>query len=244
MKKAKKKHRLKSFLVIFLFLYLIIMLGYYLFKTPIKNIYIYGNKYVSDLEIIETAGIKNYPSFLHVKTKSIKKKLEKNPFITKASIKKTILGKVTIKIDEAHPLFISKSDNLIYLSNEKTVANSDKYLGLPLLINYVPKNILKDFIDAFKNIDENIVAMINEIEYQREEKDDVVIDETRFLLRMNDTNTVYVNTINLKKLNQYAKICATTNGVKGIIYLNSNRDTISITSYDSIKNESKDKSEN
>ena len=77
-----------------------------------------------------------------------------------------------------------------------------------------------------------------------EEKEGVTIDETRFVLRMNDTNTVYVNTINLKRLNEYQKICATMDeNIKGIIYLNSNRDTISITSYESLKEQESKKEE-
>ena len=99
-------------------------------------------------------------------------------------------------------------------------------------------------IKKFKNINVSIRNMVSEIEYSLEEKEGVTIDETRFVLRMNDTNTVYVNTINLKRLNEYEKICATMDeGVKGIIYLNSNRDTISITSYESLKEQEAKKQE-
>lgn len=235
-KKVKRKHRIRSFLVIVLFFYLIGMIGYSLLKRPIKNIYILDTKYLTDLEIIETAGLKKYPAIIKVNNKKIKEKLEKLDLVDKATVKKNIWGEITIKISEAKPLFYSRSDNLVYLSNNKTTQNSDLYLGLPILINYTPKNILNDFIDKFKKIDESVIKMINEIEYSLEAKDDVTIDETRFILRMNDTNTVYVNTINLQRLNDYEKIFATMNdGLRGIIYLNSNRDTISITSYESLK---------
>ena len=242
MKKAKKKHRIRSFLVIILFFYLIGVFGYYLLKLPIKNIYVIGTNYLTDLEIIEIANLKDYPALIKVKNKKIEENLEKLDLVEEAKVKKNILGKVTITIDEAKPLFYSRSDNLVYLSNNKTTENSDKYLGLPILINYAPKEILKDFIKKFKEIDTSIIGMISEIEYSLEAKDDVTIDETRFILRMNDTNTVYVNTINLNRLNEYAKICATMDeSVKGIIYLNSNRDTISITSYESLKEQEEKK---
>lgn len=235
MKKVKKKHRIRSFLVIVLFFYLIGVSGYYLLKRPVKNILVSGTNHLSDLEIIETADLKNYPSLLKIKSKKIEEKLEKLSMVNDAKVNKNIFGKVTIKIDEAKPLFFSRSDNLIYLSNNKTISD-DRFLGLPILINYVPKDILKDFINKLKNIDDSIIKMISEIEYSLEEKDGITIDETRFILRMNDTNTVYVNTINLKRLNEYAKICATMDeNVNGIIYLNSNRDTISITSYERLK---------
>lgn len=244
MKKVKKKHRIRSFLVIILFFYLIGMLGYYLLNLPIKNIYVMGTNYLTDLEIIETAGLKDYPAIIKLKNKKIEKKLEKLDLVEEAKVKKNIFGKVTIIINEAQPLFYSRNDDLIYLSNGNTTENSNKYLGVPILINFVPEEILNNFIKKFKDIDSSIIGMISEIEYSLEEKDGVTIDDTRFILRMNDTNTVYVNTINLKRLNEYDKICATMDeGIRGIIYLNSNRDTISITSYDSLKDQEAKKQE-
>ena len=71
MKKVKKKHRIRSFLVIILFFYLIGMLGYYLLNLPIKNIYVMGTNYLTDLEIIETAGLKDYPAIIKLKNKKI-----------------------------------------------------------------------------------------------------------------------------------------------------------------------------
>ncbi len=244
MKKVKKKHRIRSFLVIILFFYLIGMLGYYLLNLPIKNIYVMGTNYLTDLEIIETAGLKDYPAIIKLKNKKIEKKLEKLDLVEEAKVKKNIFGKVTIIINEAQPLFYSRNADLIYLSNGNTTENSNKYLGVPILINFVPEEILNNFIKKFKDIDSSIIGMISEIEYSLEEKDGVTIDDTRFVLRMNDTNTVYVNTINLKRLNEYDKICATMDeGIRGIIYLNSNRDTISITSYDSLKDQEAKKQE-
>lgn len=244
MKKVKKKHRIRSFLVIILFFYLVGASGYYLLRLPIKNIYVIGTNYLTDLEIIETAGLKDYPALIKVKNNKIEKKLRKLDLVENVKVKKNIFGKVTIEVDEAKPLFYSRSNDLIYLSNNKTTENKDIYLGIPILINYVPKEILSDFIKKFKNIDTSIIKMVSEIEYSLEEKDGVTIDETRFILRMNDTNTVYVNTINLKRLNEYEKICATMDeNVKGIIYLNSNRDTISITSYESLKEQEAKKQE-
>lgn len=236
--KKKKKYHVKRIIVIILFLYLIFISGYYLLKKKIKNIYILNTTYINDLDIINAANLKDYPSIVKINKSKAEKNIKKLDLVNDVKIKKSIFGKVTIEIDEAKPLFYSRSDNLVYLSNNKTTNNNDKFLGLPILINYVPKDILKGFIEQLKNIDENILKMISEIEYSLEEKDGTIIDEERFVLRMNDTNTVYVNTVNLKRLNEYKKICATMNeGVKGYIYLNSNRETISVTPYDAVKKE-------
>ena len=54
-----------------------------------------------------------------------------------------------------------------------------------------------------------------------------MIDEYRFLLRMNDTNHVYVNIINMERLNDYEEIFATVGDIRGTVYLDSyNADNI------------------
>ena len=71
MKKVKKKHRIRSFLVIILFFYLIGVGVYYLLNLPIKNIYIIGTTYLNDLEVIDAANLKDYPPLIKVNNKKI-----------------------------------------------------------------------------------------------------------------------------------------------------------------------------
>ena len=59
------------------------------------------------------------------------------------------------------------------------------------------------------------------------------------MLRMNDTNIVYMNTVNIKKLNRYMEITSTiiaTNQEKyGVLYLDSSiEDRFSFESFESI----------
>ena len=69
--------------------------------------------------------------------------------------------------------------------------------------------------------------MINEIEYDPNISNDITIDEYRFLLRMNDTNHVYVNIINMERLNDYKSVFATIGDLRGTVYLDSyNADNI------------------
>ena len=66
-----------------------------------------------------------------------------------------------------------------------------------------------------------------------DEKEGIILDENRFLFRMNDTNSVYVDTINIAKLNNYQRIVAALpDDVHGYIYLNSNRTNASFKAYD------------
>jgi len=69
--------------------------------------------------------------------------------------------------------------------------------------------------------------MINEIEYDPNISNDITIDEYRFLLRMNDSNHVYVNIINMERLNDYESVFATIGDLRGTVYLDSyNADNI------------------
>ena len=65
------------------------MYTYKLFVSPINNIYISNNKYLTDQEVIDSAGIRNYPSFMLTTKYQIKKKLLKNDIVEKVKIKKS-----------------------------------------------------------------------------------------------------------------------------------------------------------
>lgn len=220
-KVKKKKLNIKGLILVFLFLYLIGMLLYSFFTMPIKNIYIKNTSVLTDNEVIEAAGIKNYPPIFKISTKKLEENIASLDLVTNVQVKKKLNGKLIITILEAKPLFYNRNTNKVVLSNHKKVESSDSYLGIPTLINYVPTDLLASFTDALKEIDSDIIAMINEIEYNPDISGEVVIDNNRFLLRMNDTNIVYVNAINMKRLNDYKEVLMTIGEQRGTLYLDS-----------------------
>ncbi len=223
----KRKLNLKALIILLLIIYLIVMLLYIIFTMPIKNIYITGNNLITDNEIIEAAGIKDYPAIFKTSKSKLIKKISNLELVENVEVKKTLTGKLTIEITEATPLFYNRNTNKVVLSNQKEVEPNRKYSGIPTLINYVPTDILNDFIESLSEIDTDIIKMINEIEYDPDISNDITIDEYRFLLRMNDTNHVYVNIINMERLNDYEEIFATVGDLHGTVYLDSyNADNI------------------
>ena len=176
----KKKLNWKALLFLLLIIYLIVMLLYTLFTMPIKNIYITGTKLLTDNEIIEVAEIKDYPAIFGTSTKKLEERIKSLELVEKVEVQKTLTGKLTIEITELSPLFYNRNTNKVVLNNGKEVNNNAEYLGIPTLINYVPQDILKDFIDAFGEIDPDIIKMINEIEYDPDISEDITIDEFRF----------------------------------------------------------------
>ena len=202
----------------------------YLFHVKTRHIVIIGNSYVSDHEIITTAGFKNYPYLFQVSNQEIKKRLLDLPFLNEVQIHKSLFGTLTLEVTEAKPLFYNRNNNKLVLSNAKEIDETDLD-GVPTLINYVPDTLYTRLIDTLKKIDVNVVQLISEIEYQPWKSNDVMIDETRFFLRMNDGNSVYVNLINMEKLNTYIEIYASLEGKQGILYLDSSSDKISFSLY-------------
>ncbi len=243
MSKKKTKKKIHRHLKWKPFMLLLCILGcffgsiYYLFNLRIKNIYIEGTTYLSDTDIIVAAGIKNYPKMFRNTIYSLEKKIEQLPLVNDAKVRKNLLGKVTITIDEAKPLFYDRNTSCYVLSNGQTTAN-DSFLGIPFLVNQVPDYIYKRLVTELKMVDTSALQMISEIEYSPSMSGDIVIDDTRFLLRMNDGNQVYINLINIDRLNDYALIY-TIFTEKGILELDSDNEFVVFKSYKSIEENKK-----
>ena len=234
-KRVKKVRRLniKALIVLLLIIYLIVMFFYTFLTMPIKNIYINNTKLLTDNEIITIAGIKKYPSLFKTSTKKLEEKISTLELVSNVKVKKNLLGKITIDIEEAKPLFYNRNTSTYVLSNGKET-NKYSFVGVPFLINYVPDKIYNRFIKELKNVDTSSLEMVSEIEYfPSRSKDDVIIDDTRFLLRMNDGNQVYINLINIDRLNSYPLIY-TILTEKGVLELDSDNERVVFKSYQSI----------
>ena len=217
---AKRRKRKKfNFIRFFKFLFVLACLiaaYYYLSKVPIKNILIRGNKYLSDNYIIEVANIEDYPSFINTSSRSIESKLKKIPLVKDVSVKKKLNFRLEINIEENKVLFKSRNTNEYYLSNKEKVLDLGKFVVCPILINFVPDDVLTKMIDRFDRIDSEVLEKISEIEYAPNE-----FDTERFMLYMNDENLVYITLNKVKEFNNYNKIKEQIGTNRGILYLDS-----------------------
>jgi len=222
MKKAKirRKLKLRNFFFLGIFSLIFGIIGCYIYFLPIKNIIIQGNYYLTDYDIMEVAGIKDYPPLYQTHTRSLVEKIKQLDFVESVKVKKSILGRLTITIQEEVPLFYNRTtDHLIFASGKEIVSQELK--GVSILVNYVPDEIYDRLLKEMRLTHLDVLKLISEIEYQPWLSDDVVIDDTRFLLRMNDGNIVYVNLINFDKLNNYMTIYSTLGDKNGILQLDS-----------------------
>lgn len=204
-KKVKKKIRFTGIIVIILFLYLLFSFGYYVYTLPIKGIDINGNYYLKDNDIIDLLKLNDKTIFELHRRKS-EKKLLSNPLVKRVKIKKGLMGNVSIDLEENKVLFYNWNTYKVVLEDGEEIDNNKAFLGVPSLINYVPSEIYQKFIKKFANVDREIISMVSEIEYDPDVVGGVTVDETTFLLRMNDGISVYVNIYNIKKLNNYLEI--------------------------------------
>lgn len=214
--KKKKKNKKKIILKILIIIIILGSLIFYFKNMKIKNIYVIGNNTLKDQEIIELAGINNYPNLFQTSSKKIEKKIKLNPLIDSVKVKKTFFGKITINIKEYNLLLKNEIDNTIYLDNGQKITNDINIIGLPTLTNDVDKDILNNFLKKLNTINKDILSKISEITYSPNE-----YDKDLFLFLMNDGNYVYITTTRLDNINKYENVLLELEGKKGIIYLDS-----------------------
>lgn len=219
-KKIVKKKKLK----VFRLLLILIVLGVIVFavdlylNTSIKNITIKNTKYLKDDYILYLAGLEDYPSLYYTTSKKIRKKLEKSPYIESVDVKKGFYHTLTITVKENQPLFIYETDKKLVFENKKEVPIEDEItlFRVPRLMNYVPNTKYSTFKKNMTKIDKSILGKISEITYLPNE-----YDKDRFLLYMDDGNSVYLTLTKFKMVNYYNDVLKQLEGRKGILYLDS-----------------------
>lgn len=210
-KRVKKRRRLKigRILLAFFLLFLTIFVIYSILNLKITNIFISGNYYLSDQQIIDAASIGDYPSVI----KGVKqiKNLKDNIYIKDVRVKVRKITQVYIEITENRPLFYSIDMEKTVLLDGRTT--SEKY-PTPTLLNYVIDSVYPNFVKELGKLDIDILNRISEIKYEPND-----VDDNRFLLLMTDGNYVYINNSTFYKLSKYMEIIRNFPNKKGVLYL-------------------------
>ena len=212
-KVKKKKVNYKKIVIAFIIVAIIGLTVAYFINLPIKNIYISGNEIISDKEIITISELEDYPTYINTYFVDIENLLLKNEYIKKAEVKRELLGKIYIDIEEYRPLVIY-NDKLVLSSKEK-VDNKYNIDYVPYIVNNI-ESIYDKTIDAFTKINKDTLLKISHIEYSPND-----VDKERFILYMVDGNYVHVTLSKIEKINKYNSIVSELDGKKGIIYLDS-----------------------
>ena len=212
--KRRKKINYKALFFLICPIIIIVFIVIHITNFKVQNIYIEGNEFISDQQIIDIAELSNYPKVIKLNKKKIKDNLIKNEYISNAKINYSNFGReVSIKIEENIPVIYYQYDETYILSDGSYV--KDKY-SLPVLINQTPDNILKKLVKKLSTIDRSALNRISEIRYYPSN-----VDEELFLLTMNDGNYVYINFYNFNKLNNYVDVIKGFDNKKGTIHFDS-----------------------
>ncbi len=219
-KKLVKKRKIKvvSLLIFLVILFGLVFFAYLYLKVPVKNIIIKNTSYLDDDYILETAEIKDYPSFVLTNGYSVSKKLEKSPYIEKAKLNKKFYNIFILEIDENRALFYNNSSKKIVLEDGLEIEEDtfNDIFRVPRLMNYVPDKKYKSFLKGMKSIKKDILGKISDIEYVPND-----YDKDRFLLYMDDGNMVYLTLTKFKMINYYNDVLEQLDGKHGILYLDS-----------------------
>lgn len=217
-KKIVKKRKLKVFKLLFILMVTFgLFFGVYIYlKLPILNLIVNGSAYLSDDYILEIAGLKDYPSFWLTNMNKVEKKLKKSDYIVSADIKRKWYHIVTVNIEENKALFSKENEQgkIVFSSGDTLRVSDGLSFRVPRLMNYVPDDKYDDFIKGMKNIDNDILQKISDIEYVPNE-----LDKERFLLYMDDGNMVYLTLTKFDVINYYNDVLEQLEDKHGILYL-------------------------
>lgn len=217
-KKMKKKRKLKLipafvFLVVITIIYFAVSI--YL-KIDIQNIVVKNSSYFKEQDILKLAGLEEYPSFYFTTTASIKRRLKMSPFIKDVEVKKEFFHKIVIEVEEYRVLYREEESKKLVLENGEKLDDPGTIRGIPTLVNYVPDEKEGSFQKGMRKVKENIASTVSEIQYVPNE-----YDKDRFLLFMDDGNSVYLTLTKFEMINYYHEVLPQLEGKKGILYLDS-----------------------
>ncbi len=213
MKGKKFKIRYKRLFLVLVILIIIALICFYFINLRIKNIYVSGNYYLSDQEIIELSKIQNYPRTLFNSSFDIKRRLTSNNYIKNAKVNKKFLTQIYIEVVENKPLFYSELKKKTVLTDGTLV---DDNFNVPILTSDVSKDIFDDFLKKLSLINLSVFDNISEISYTPRD-----VDKELFLFTMNDGNYISVNLNRFDSINRYFDMVTQFNNHKGILYLDS-----------------------
>lgn len=214
-KRRKKKIKYKNLIIIAVILLIIFLIIKGITNIKLKNIYIKGNNYLTDQQVIDIAGLKEYPKVIKLNKNKLISRLKENDYIEDVEIKfNNFKQEINIEIVENRPLVYYQYDESYLLTNASSV--KDLNISLPVLINQTPDLILKKLLKKLESLDEDILYRISEIRYYPSK-----VDEELFYLIMNDGNYIYINFNSFDKLNNYIDIIKGFDNKKGILHLDS-----------------------
>lgn len=232
-KVVKRRLKIKGVLFLLAFVFILAILVVALLKVNVRSFSVKGTKYIKDTQLLKDAGLTEEVKFFGFTSNSLCSKIKENPLVKTCKIKRTVDLKVEIVVEENVPLFYYAYENSIVLSDGAKIPTNGNNYGIPTLINHTDEEVLKEFISGLNEVKSDIIRSVSEIEYSPSaSKEGVYIDKERFVLLMNDGNTVVINNRKMKALNYYDTIYASIGNKKGTFNFDCDFDNYLFTEYE------------
>ena len=213
MVRKRVKIRYKRLIVFFVIVIVIVLLLLNILSIRISNIYVDGNYYLSDQEVIELSNLQGYPRTFFTIPHSIESNIVKSAYVESVDVSKSGFTNIHISVVENRPLYYDQTSDKVVL---KDGSISDRLFNVPILINSIDSTIYDEFLKQLASIDMVVYNNISEIEYSPND-----VDNELFLFTMNDGNYIYVNLNKFSSVNKYFDMVVNFNNHKGILYLDS-----------------------
>ncbi len=196
--KRKKRKRRQRFVIITVALLLII--AFFLSDlSKVKTIKIEGCQKLDSDFIIENISVKAHSTFyFNVDGDELKKEIEKLIFVKKADVSRSLLGNITVKIQEEDPATYCYIDNKLYVVDQDGVIQEDleqKWLSyvqrMPQSMNFDMEH-LQSFVKEYVKIPSDVQNQISAIIFEPADK-----DQTKCRLELDDGKIFYVRIENM-----------------------------------------------
>ena len=212
--KKVRNTRLYRRLTLIVSVFLIAILIVLYFVSPLSklgNIGVTGNKSVQSQNVIVQSKLEKGASLWEqfgdrkIYEERIKRQV---PRVKKATISLNGINSFNIKVEEYSVVALESVDNIFHpiLENGKILSEEMKapISGMPVLRNFKDQEIIRNLINSYNKLSEEIKQSISEIRYAPSDANKELIN-----LHMKDSNEVIVNISQLEqKMAYYSKVAS------------------------------------
>lgn len=215
--KKKRKRRNKRIVRFALLISLIVLVSFYLSSdmSKVKSLTVKNNVHYSDSQILEIAGIDYDSNYVLTLSLLTNYKLEKDPLIADAKLKKDLHGGFTIEIEEEKVIGSLKDNDHLLLIQGKGVENIPNISSksVPRIGSFTDEQLLK-LNESFESVDSKILTMISEILPHTETYNDEMVR-----IVMNDGNRITSSYEGIYLINSYKKILPQLEGTHVCLFM-------------------------
>ena len=237
--KRKKRKRRNRKIIRFLLVVLVLSMSvFYLISdiSKVRALTVKDNIYYSDQQILEKANLDYDSRYVLTLGIWVNYKLEKDPLIKDAKLKKDLYGGFTITIEEEKVIgYLMNDENQLLIQGQGIYEIENISLKNIPRIGEFNEEQLDELNQAFKDVDANILTMISEILPHSE-----TYNSDMVMLVMNDGNRVISGYDGISLINQYKKILPQLEGTHVCLFMDELSGSIIKQNTDCVKKNSEE----